>query len=232
MTRYLQERKFIGPSVCADLCLDILNHYCLPDAQHPEGMIESIYYDDHRLDAYWEKMDGDSYKRKFRIRWYPGTGRLPGARMQAFLEMKNRVFNAREKKRIGFPADRQLLEEGNLNDPELRSVLYESAAGAGLRIPSDLVPTISIRYHRRRYICPHAGSRVCLDTGLHTGRINGDVIPNPGRISSSLVICEVKSGTRDEWVWAGSLSRAGLKLCSFSKYGELIHAILNGGLCQ
>ncbi len=230
MNGYVQERKFIGPAVRADLCLDILNHYCLPDPRHPEGEIESIYYDDHRLSAYWEKMNGDTYKRKFRIRWYPGTGLVPGSRREAFLEVKSRVVNARDKQRFPFTAERGLLEEAGLHDPELQSVLHRNAAAAGLGIPGDLVPTVSIRYHRRRYVCPHTGSRVCFDADLRTGRINAEVIPDLGPISSGLVICEVKSTSPGEWEWAGSLSRAGLKLASFSKYGEMIHAIINGGL--
>lgn len=232
MKRYEQERKFIGPSNCTALCLDILDHYCLPDPRHPTGMIESIYFDDHRLTAYWEKMDGNSYKRKYRVRWYPGTGLLTDSRRQAFLEVKNRIVNAREKQRRMITVDRKLLEETELHDPRLRAVLYDSAARAGIRIPGDLVPTVSIRYRRRRYVCPQSGSRVCFDWSLHTERINGDVIPDTGPIRSSLVVCEVKSAGHSEWEWAGSLSRAGLKLCSFSKYGETIHAIINGGLSQ
>jgi len=230
MSGYVRERKFIGPSVRADLCLDILNHYCLPDPRHPEGTIESIYFDDHGLTAYWEKMDGNCYKRKYRIRWYPGTGLLPGGQREAYLEIKNRVVNAREKQRALFAVERGLLEEADLSDPRLQSALYDNAFAAGLRIPGDLVPTVSIRYRRRRYVCPHTGSRVCFDTDLRTGRINGDVIPEIGPITSSLVVCEVKSAIHNEWEWAGSLFRAGLKLSSFSKYGEMVHAIINGGL--
>jgi hypothetical protein len=232
MNKYVRERKFIGPANCADLCLDILNHYCLADPDYSEGFLESIYYDDHRLSAYWEKMDGNAYKCKYRVRWYPGTGLLAGGRRQAFLEVKNRIGAARDKQRFMITAERKLLEEAHLYDPALQSLLYAGAAGAGVIIPWDLVPTVSIRYHRRRYVCPHSGSRVCFDTELRTGRINSEVLPANGPITSGLVICEVKSGKNVEWEWAGSLSRAGLRLDSFSKYGELVHAIINGGLSQ
>ncbi len=230
MSGYVQERKFVGPDGSAGLCREILDHYCHPDPLHPEGTIESIYYDDHRLTAYWEKMDGNCYKRKYRIRWYPGTGLLPGDRREAFLEVKSRIVNARDKQRFPFTAERRLLEEADLADPGLLSLLRDRAAEAGFRIPPDLVPTVSVRYHRRRYICPQSGSRVCFDVNLTTGRINGEVMPNLGPVSPRLVICEVKNRVHSDWEWAGSLSRAGLKLCSFSKYGELVHAIINGGL--
>ncbi len=232
MRGYTRERKFVGASVGFDLCLDILNHYCLPEPQHSVGIIESIYFDDHRFSAYWDKADGSGLKRKHRIRWYPGTGLLPDLRIQAFLEVKNRIGSARDKDRMAFAARRSLLETADLHDPSIQSLLYENAAAARINVPAELVPTVSIRYHRHRFVCPHSGSRICLDTNLHTGRINGDVLQDSGQITTDAVVCEIKSPTHIEWEWTGCLFRAGFKLRSFSKYGQFMHAILNGGFSE
>lgn len=230
MGGYTRERKYVGPLTSFNRCLDLLQHHCVPDPSHPVGTIESIYFDDYRHAAYWEKADGCGLKRKHRIRWYPGTGHLADTDIRAFLEIKHRIGGVRDKERLVFAADRKLLEESGLHNPSIQSLLYDHASAAGIRLPGDLVPTVSIRYRRHRFLCPCTGSRIGLDTRMHAGRINGDLFHHDGPLTHAMAVCEIKAPPHIEWPGAGSLFQAGFRLSSFSKYGVFMHAILNGGL--
>ncbi|VAX41531.1 hypothetical protein MNBD_PLANCTO02-3211 [hydrothermal vent metagenome] len=71
--------------------------------------VSSVYYDSSDLDFYWEKIDGESIRRKLRLRFY-GVPKSPNQfdDQVFFLELKHRVKNSVGKERV------QLTNEGAL----------------------------------------------------------------------------------------------------------------------
>jgi hypothetical protein len=230
------ERKFVAPAPAQELARQILAHHCLPDPGYPEGLIESIYFDTPQLSAFWEKANGDTFKRKIRVRWYPKTDQAVQSRrqaqsstIQAFFEIKDRLGAARAKQHCGFPMAGELLQDAPLNAPELMRAIRRQAQAMGVVMGPVFMPTVAIRYHRSRYVCPVTGTRVSLDTGLVSDRSNTDLLPDgPARFSAQIV-CEAKSPCHRNWPWSEALFRLGFRSCSFSKYGEFINARIHGG---
>ncbi len=211
------ERKFAAPVELLDPALALLMHHCLPDPSHPVGTIESIYFDDEFMSAYWEKADGDMFKRKVRLRWYP-DGALPApGPIAAFLEIKERFGAARDKRHLRFMADGTLLGGAPLHSATLTRLLYDRPAACSL--PAGLTPTISIRYHRHRFVCPVTGARICIDSEIHSDRVNTMRFPVGGRLDADFLVCEIKSAGREPPTWSADLFRLGFRARSISKYG-------------
>lgn len=221
------ERKFIAGASALPQALAVLSIHCVPDPKYPEGVIESVYFDDPRFTAYWEKRNGDILKRKVRIRWYPG----PTARSRtttAFFEIKDRICAARDKRHLAFEADAAFLYDAPLKDEGWRKLLRERAEAAGESLHDDLDPVISIRYKRYRFVCPLTRARISLDYDLESPRSNERLFPGSSPISSPVIVCEAKSPGLRSWSWTGTLARCGFQAESFSKYGLFMDRRFNG----
>ena len=221
------ERKFTAEGPVLQVALDLFSCYAIPDSKFPFGEIESVYFDSPELSSYYEKANGDSLKRKVRIRWYR-TGAKSGM-CKAFLEIKDRIGAAREKFRHNFTADIKFLESSRLDDSEWVSMLSRNISSAGFSIPQPLFPTVSIRYARWRFICPYTASRLAVDSNLECPRANPLFFQNPHRLESNMTVCEAKSAEVRNWIWCDSLFRSGFRPESFSKYGYFVGRQLNGG---
>jgi hypothetical protein len=117
-----------------------------------------------------------------------------------------------------------------LHDPDLLRLFREGARAAGLRLPADAEPTVSIRYARRRFVCPRTQDRLCLDTRIRTTRTNGDRLPYADAGEWGVAVCEVKGEDPAFGPWAEDLVRAGFRARSFSKYGAAIAGALHPGV--
>ncbi len=66
--------------------------------------VSSVYFDTGDFAAYWEKIDGESIRRKYRLRFYGAAGSCqdePGAGVgAAFMEIKHRIHNTVYKQRV------------------------------------------------------------------------------------------------------------------------------------
>lgn len=226
------ERKFVSDRVPASSVVAVLSAWCIPDGQYPLGELESIYFDDALLSSYREKINGDSLKRKVRIRWYRNGKRDASGLTPTFLEIKDRIGAARDKARFCFKAPADDLEGRPLCDPWHARLLREQAAWARFPISSQLVPSVSIRYKRHRFVCPVTLSRISVDYDIVCTRANTALFSGPASFTPlrlGLTICEAKSSTARSWPFGESLARLGMRLESFSKYGYFIDRILQGG---
>ncbi len=223
------ERKFVGPEAMGETVLTLLRMHCLPDSHYPAGMIESIYFDDPNLSSYWEKANGDTLKRKVRIRWYPDRIPPVGGRVKAFLEIKDRLGAGRVKIHHGFVADWQLLQQASLDDPRISRLLREQLDAIACSEIRTRIPSVSIRYHRHRFVCPVSRARICLDRQLSSPRFNPALLPGGGLQELRCTVCEAKSPTHRSWPWTATLFRLGFRSRSFSKYGEFMDAQINRG---
>lgn len=222
----VRECKYVSGRVGADASARLVAAFAEADPAHPAGELESVYYDTPALDAWREKANGDVFKRKVRVRWYRGGG---GAVRRVFLEVKDRIGAARDKARFSFEWDAAFLDGAPLTDPGFAELLRAGTAAAGFDLPvAALVPTVSIRYARRRFVCPATGSRVSVDSSILCPRANEALFPFAGPAECPLVVVEAKSATVREWPFGPALVRAGFRLRSFSKYGFFLEHQLAG----
>lgn len=226
------ERKYVAPADAREGAMAVLSLHCAPDPAHSCGIVESIYFDDGWLSSYWEKINGDAYKRKVRLRWYSPIDGPPvrSGEIPAFLDVKDRIGVLREKRHVAFRGDAALLNAERLRVPALQALLDREARAAGLPIAAALVPTLGIRYRRQRFVCPCTGARISLDSDIRSPRANAELFPGRAPLESGRIVCEVKAGIVREGPWAEGLMRLGFRLQSFSKYGLFMETHLQGSI--
>ena len=213
------ERKFIGQAGLDGFAASWLSHVCREDPAFPENTVCSIYYDTPALDSYAEKANGDFLKTKYRLRWYePDSGADP-RRRTAFMEIKSRIGEEREKTRVKLDLARDWLDRADLDDPGFDDLLRRCSPDLEKPTPLNLSATAAIRYRRRRFLCPFTFARICLDTDIGLARANGRLIPGPCYVNISSVVLEIKGIARADIPWLRALYEAGFRRRSFSKYG-------------
>jgi len=109
--------------------------------------VSSLYFDSADLIAYWEKVDGERVRKKFRLRYYSVSEGLHDNLVQgAFMEIKHRINNTVFKERLP---------------------LSDSGASAILADPSEL-------RHLERHLLPGSEpDRVTVDTVLRAADAPG-----------------------------------------------------------
>lgn len=226
---FVNEVKFVGDETLADLAIALLDACCQPDSQYPAGRIHSIYFDGPLRPFHAEKADGDNVKQKVRIRWYEPPAGSDDAEIPVFIEVKHRLGSARRKHRIPVTAPGPWIRATPLDDPALPAFLYRHAGSLGEAIPLNLEPVLCISYERRRYLCPQTGSRIAVDRQIRANRINERQMPSVSCIQVNRTVCEFKNRGKDLPAWSLALYQAGFRLRSFSKYGECMNQVLQGG---
>ena len=107
---------------------------------HHEGnVVNNIYFENDALDSYLGNVNGDNFRKKFRLRWYTGDPSF-------ILEEKIKLASSGFKNRI-----------------KLSSNNIEDAIAEVTRI-TNLSSTVGNRYSRRYYY--RSGFRVTIDTDL------------------------------------------------------------------
>ncbi len=74
-------------------------------AEDPHGVnavyrVSSQYFDSYNYLAYWEKLDGERVRRKFRLRYYSIDGNGAPRVKAAFMEIKHRIDHVVYKERV------------------------------------------------------------------------------------------------------------------------------------
>jgi hypothetical protein len=147
-----------------------LREMTVPDAHSgPEGYrITSLYYDSPNLDFYWAKLDGLKFRRKLRLRIYPGQALIPGSIKDGHVEIKQRINRTVQKRRLVLPlAEAEQLCAGSIERTDLDELDQQVASEVQYLVHAmHLRPTAVISYRRFAF----EGGR--YDTGL---RITFDV---------------------------------------------------------
>lgn len=223
---YVNERKYVGDVVDRGFVLGLLDAWLPPDRRYGRGHVNSVYFDTPGLRSWEEKANGDNLKRKVRARWYGRAGEL-GREVPVFLELKHRMGSARRKIRVETHAPRELLAEAPLSDPAWGRLFAGEAERLGEPVGPEWEPVCRIEYDRVRYDDIESGSRVAVDWNI-AGEPNGERFPWAGRVELGALVCEWKNRGGNPPRWTEALQNAGLRLRSFSKYGECMTRIANG----
>jgi hypothetical protein len=224
----VNERKFVGDATDRPFVLGLLDAWLPGDRKYGTGHVNSVYFDTPGLRSWGEKANGDNLKRKVRVRWYGREGEL-GEETPVFLELKRRVGSARDKTRVEAKVPSRLLRGAPQADPGWSALWAENAERLGEPVGPDWTPVCRIEYDRVRYDDFENGSRVAVDWNI--GAVpNGERFPWAGPVSLGALVCEFKNRGGVPPRWAEALRNAGLRLRSFSKYGECMNRIVNGVL--
>ena len=119
----------------------------------------SPYYDTRDLRFYWEKIDGNKFRRKLRIRHYGTPDDLDG-RTPVWVEIKQRVNRVTQKRRARLPyARRAALCAGQRHECLRARGRSRRRSAPRLVGEYDLRPTTVVGYVRERVRGPRGGRR-------------------------------------------------------------------------
>ena len=132
--------------------------------------ITSLYYDTTDYKAYWDKIEGQRFRRKVRVRVYGAQTVTPDS--GCFLEIKQRENKTLQKKRVQlpyaaaiafdkFPEQLEIQPDAKINSPVVQEVAY-------LHRALYLQPSCIVRYNRLAYNGDqqYPDLRVTFDTDL------------------------------------------------------------------
>ena len=157
------ELKYLVEHARARAFLDDLAGYCRPDphsdAEHGYP-VYSLYWDSPDLDCFWEKIDGQKYRRKLRLRRYAGDG--------VFVEIKQRIDRTVQKRRMRMDVEEaaRVFTAGGV-DPAAEYGIDDPVGQEALFLAHmlDLRPTMAVLYRRLAYFGNYdAELRITLDS--------------------------------------------------------------------
>ena len=170
MRKYRNEIKFVINKDSAEilkkklsLIMDIDSNSALEDNSY---LIRSLYFDDLYSTAYYEKMDGVEYRKKYRIRIYNNDCSF------IRLECKYKHENKTSKDQILIDktiCDRIIngnVEELNIDNNNLLTKFVLDYRLKNLR------PSIIVDYKRLAFTYPVSDVRVTFDSKIRSGRYN------------------------------------------------------------
>ena len=210
-----------------------LKHFMIPD-QHGDVdgfyRVVSLYYDSPTLSAYWSKIEGLKFRRKLRIRIYPGTDIRTVK--EGFVEIKQRTNRTVQKKRLILPLGQA---ERLCSDAEIPERLDEQDLTAASEIAYmvrslHLRPKAIVSYRRRAYMGGRyeSGMRLTFDMQLqgrtHALNVN-ETAKNQYFMPPDWMVMEVKCNERVP-VWVGSLLAK--HHCQLQRISKYCAALANG----
>jgi SPX domain protein involved in polyphosphate accumulation len=196
------------------------------DGAHPEAIIMSIYYDTPRLASYSEKLDGDHSKTKYRLRWYVPDHSPDPESYFAYLEIKSKAGDGRNKVRIRVTANRQILQTASLDHPWFMDALRQAGAALDHPLDAGLAPMVVIRYRRHRFVCPETLASVSLDSEITVERYNTARLTPLAPLDIPALVLEIKDQERNNPDWLFPMLESGFVRQGFSKYAECISRLM------
>ncbi|MFN8677245.1 MAG: polyphosphate polymerase domain-containing protein [Thermomicrobiales bacterium] len=201
-------------------------------ARDPHGVdgfypIWSTYYDSPDLRFYWEKFDGEKFRRKLRIRHYGTPGELTGD-TPVFAEIKQRVNRVTQKRRVHLPYEAALRLCAGIPpesaDPPDSAVIEEIEAMVRQNM---LRPTTVVGYVREAFFGrdEDSGLRVTIDSRIR-GRDRDLDLRWPGEnryvIPPHLSVVEMKVNERVPYWLTELIARHNISLIRVSKYCQSV----------
>jgi SPX domain protein involved in polyphosphate accumulation len=191
--------------------------------------IWSTYYDTPDLRFYWEKIDGEKFRRKLRIRHYGTPDELTGD-TPVFAEIKQRVNRVTQKRRVRLPyAEALALCAGNppeAVDPQDAAVLEEIETMVRQNM---LRPTTVVGYVREAFFGrdEDSGLRVTIDSRIRGRDRDLDLRwlgegENRYIIPPHLSVVEMKVNERVPYWLTELVARHNISLIRVSKYCQSI----------
>jgi SPX domain protein involved in polyphosphate accumulation len=163
------ELKYVISNNLVDILIPELLNHLGPDSFSKEGFYEiySVYFDTQDYQAFYSKMDGNSHRKKYRIRsYYPN----PKADEEVFLEVKEKSDNTVSKRRTPIPFGAIPDLQQGIASPKDTPVAREWRYAL---IKNSLKPKLLNSYRRMAFISEHfPGLRVTIDRDIKYSMTN------------------------------------------------------------
>jgi len=219
------EQKYVFVEVMKEVIVEWLQHACVRDNTYSTRTVSSIYYDTPALALYDGKRNGDFLKSKVRLRWYADEhAEENGREIACFLEVKRKYGSLCKKERLELPLPAEVLANDPFQDEEILD-LPNRVRELGYLAPGVLVPTLLIRYHRRRFLDPRSGSRIVVDTDICASRVNDAYLPAFAPIYPDVGVLEVKGNHRGAFDSLAPI-RMHIVKTAFSKYAFCLEQLM------
>jgi len=170
MRKYRNEIKFVINASSAEILKNKLSLLMEVDVnsslEDNSYLIRSLYFDDIYSNAYYEKIDGVEYRKKYRIRLYNNDCNF------IRLECKYKHENKTSKDQILI--DKSICDkiiEGNIEELDISSNNLLSKFVIDYRLKS-LRPSVVVDYKRLAYTYPVSDVRVTFDSKIRSGMYN------------------------------------------------------------
>lgn len=194
MRKYRNELKFSISKTDADILKKNLGLIMDVDKNSKNNdntyLIRSLYFDDSDSTAYYEKIDGIEFRKKYRIRIYNFDDSF------IRLECKHKHDNKTSKDQILIDKDIcSKIIDGKLDDIDLSkdNLLTRFVFDSKIRL---LKPSIIVDYKRLAYTYPVSDVRVTFDSEIKSGLYNYNLFDDNATtysvIDDNMVVLEVK----------------------------------------
>jgi SPX domain protein involved in polyphosphate accumulation len=189
----------------------------------------SIYYDTQGLRFYWEKIDGEKFRRKLRIRHYGTPDDIDDA-TPVWVEIKQRVNRVTQKRRVRLPyADARRLCAGQaptVYEARDEAVIEEILV---LAVQNHLVHTTIVGYVREAYLGREedSGLRLTIDSRIRGRDRDLDLrvrAENRFIVPPHLSVVEIKVNERVPYWLTELVARHNVNLIRVSKYVQSVEA--------
>lgn len=188
--QYRHEIKFTITKNCAKILKDRLLSIMSIDENGKNGyFIRSLYFDTPNSDAYYEKIDGAPYRKKYRIRIYNNDDDF----IRLEKKMKHNNMTAKEQINISKSTCEKILNNSlSLFDVEtglLKEFLIQVQT-------KHLMPSVIVDYERLALTYPVSDVRITFDSNIKSGRYNYNLFNYKDSdvkvIENNLLVLEVK----------------------------------------
>ncbi len=223
------ELKYVLPAADVERIVEDLKTMTEPDTHGGLNgyRLLSLYYDSPALDCFWAKIEGLKYRRKLRLRIYPGPELEGGLDhvTEGMVEIKQRMNRTVQKRRLKLPLEEaEQLCAGIMPERELDDMDRQVASEVQYMVRAmHLQPTCITAYRRQAFVggLYDAGLRITFDTHVgyrvHGLKVNLDA-NNHLFLSPDWSIMEVKvNDAIPDWV-TSLLARHGCQMRRVSKY--------------
>lgn len=212
------ERNFVVPASAANRIESALRlHPARFEEAYAPRFVNSLYFDTLDLRHYFDAVDGEANRRKFRLRWY---GRFFGAPEIMQLEIKRKHGQVGSKT---VQPIRDFEMKAGVSGAELARTFasYWSA-----ETDQRLEPVLMNRYHRRYWVSRDGRFRITVDSDIRYRRVarvrNGFLRPvRPGNAR----ILELKYAVCDDDAALGVARAVTYRISRHSKYGTGIERL-------
>lgn len=153
-------------------------------------LIRSLYFDDINNTAYYEKIDGVEFRKKYRIRIY----NYDDSFIRLECKYKHNNMTSKDQYRIDKNTYENIVK-GNLNELEISNNKMFNNFILDLKLKS-LKPTVIVDYKRLALTYPISDVRVTFDSCISSGVYNYDLFDkntnNLSIIDDDNIVLEVK----------------------------------------
>ena len=212
----IEDKYIINNSLFARV---ILSSNLSLDRKYPFNYIFTLHFDTYELDSYYQKLNGEYYKSKLRVRWYSDTDKyfIPE---KVFIENKVKKNKLVLKYRDGiFLTDNQRKEV--CNPMHWTEFIERNKLNLQIRFDKPMLPIMLSCYRRYRFYDAFSGSRISLEDCIRAYQVS-PLISRSNNVDPVLKggVLEIKAKTQRLPL---CLQSAGVfKIASFSKYEKLL----------